>query len=398
MSTWDLVRIRYTVRKLAGKFDTNQLPDNSPAAGAVTVTNPPGIDDYINDFYLYDLPESFRTLKLRQFYTFTTVPNCGTYTLPQWINQVYDPIYVDNYRFAWYQYPEQFYQVWPEFNQIKRYVFSPVDGQRTYTFTLPQATNSSNPSVSLTNSAIQQGSVVIGLTPNIDGQVAGGLETFRDRDQPIPLDVPVNQYFVNPGTLTGNQGGTGTIDYLTGVVNLTYANPFTSVTAQAIPSAHYHVYQASRSSDILYWQNQLFLRPIPNDTYLVKVMAYVMPTVVLSAATNATELPSFTSTSLAPGSSNTGTINGFDGSNPQGLSDLPNFSEWWQLIAYGTARKIMIEEGDWDEVSKLDIIFEQQKLLAQRKTLKQLGSQRIPTRYSDNVPYGQGGSNIFPYY
>ena len=78
---WDLSRLRYTVRKITGKFDVNQLPDTSPLPGQVTVQNPPAVDDYINDFYLYDLPEDLRTLKLRDFYTFNTIPNVGTYAM-----------------------------------------------------------------------------------------------------------------------------------------------------------------------------------------------------------------------------------------------------------------------------------------------------------------------------
>ena len=377
---WDLSRLRYTVRKLTGKFDTNQLPDSGPTgAGSVTVASPPGVDDYINDFYLYDLPEDARILKLRDFYTFFTIPNCGTYTIPQWINQIYDPIYIDNYQFAWYQNPDVFYRIWPELNFIDRNLFTPNGSNASFTFTLTQT-------------PIQQGTVVIGLNPNIDGQAAGALETFTDQDQPIPLDIPVNQYFVNPGTLTGNQGGTGTIDYLTGAVTITYK---TTPPNGATSSCHYHPYVASRPRDILYWQNQLFIRPIPNDTYSVKVMAYMMPTTVLSAATNATQKPSFISTTSTPGSANTGVIQGFNSTN--GTSVLPQFNEWWQLIAYGAALKILAEEGDWTEYAAVEKLYERQRLLAQRKTIKQLGSQRIPTPYADNNGAGPQFP-VFPLY
>src|SRR6185436_10303747 len=104
MTVWDLSRLRYTVRKITGKFDTNQLPDNSPGPGLISVDDPPGIDDYINDFYLYDMPEHLRTLSLRDFYTFTTIPNCGTYNVPENIIQIYNPVYVDAYQSSWHQY------------------------------------------------------------------------------------------------------------------------------------------------------------------------------------------------------------------------------------------------------------------------------------------------------
>jgi len=374
MTVWDLSRIRYTIRKLTGQFDIAQLPDTSPVPGAVSVTNPPGIDDYINDFYLYDMPEHFRSLKLKRFFTFTSVPNCGTYSLPQYIYQVEPPIYVDNYQFAWYQSPDIFYRIWPELNFIDRNLFEPDGFTTSFTFTLTQT-------------PVQQGTVVIGLQPNIDGNPSPALETFTDQDQPIPLDLPVQQFFVNPGTLTGNQGGTGTVDYLTGAVTLNYATAPPNGTNS---SCHYHPYVASRPRDIMFFQQQLFLRPIPNDTYSVKMLAYYTPTVVLNAATNSGGVPVFNTT--------TNEIQGFDGNSapPFGLSDLPQFNEWWQMIAYGAAIKILIQEGDYEEANQLKPIFEEQKLLAQRRTLKQLSNQRIQTPYAENV--SGPAFPIFPIY
>lgn len=386
MTVWDLSRIRYAVRKLSGQFDITQLPDTSPTPGTVSAANPPGIDDYINDFYLYDMEEHFRTLKLKDFFTFNTIPNCGTYSVPQYINQLEPPIYIDNYQFAWYQSPDTFYRIWPELNFIDQNLFTPDGGTSIFNFTLSQT-------------PVQQGTVVIGLQPNLSGTPSPVLETFTDQDHPIPLDLPVDQFFVNPGTLLSNQytgvlppplpgvtPGTGTIDYLTGAVTLSY------VTAPPIgtnSSCHYHPYVASRPRDILFFQNQMFLRPIPNDTYAVKVLAYFPPTVVLDAATNsANAVPIFDPT--------TKQIQGFSANNPNGLSNLPQFNEWWQMIAYGAAIKILVQEGDYEEANQLKPVFEEQKLLAQRKTLKQLANQRIQTPYADNV--GGPAWPIFPLY
>jgi hypothetical protein len=398
MTVWDLNRLRYSIRKITGKYDTNQLPDTS--VGEVNISNPAGIDDYINDFYLYDMPEHFRTLKLRDFYTFSTIPNCGTYAVPENVYEIYDPIYIDNYQFRWYQYPQEFYQVWPELNFIDQNRFTPTGAISSYTFTLTQT-------------PIQQGTVVIGLTPNIDGQSSGALETFTDHDQPIPLDIPQQQFFANPGTLISNQysgplpppnpgitPGTGTIDYLTGSVTVNYKaalGPPNGTTS----SCHYHPYVASRSRDILFWQQNLYIRPIPNDTYFVKCMAYMMPTTVISAATNATIRPSlFVDPATSPGSSPTSTtvqVQGFTGNSGSEPTDLPQFNEWWQLISYGASIKIFIEDGDWEEANRIKPIFEEQKMLAQRKTLRQLAHQRIPTVYSSGYSR-QDTWPIFPIY
>lgn len=383
MTIWDLNRLRYSIRKITGKYDTTQLPDTS--VGEVNISNPAGIDDYINDFYLYDMPEHMRTLRLRDFYQFFTIPNCGTYSVPQNIIQLFAPIYIDNYEFSWYQDPTNFYRIWPELNFIDRNLFTPDGVISSFTFTLSQT-------------PVQQGTVVIGLQPNINGNPSPVLETFTDEDQPIPLDIPIKQYFVNPGTLTGSQGGTGTIDYLSGVVTLNYNSAPANGTTS---SCHYHPYVASRPRDIMFWQQQLFIRPIPNDTYAVKVMAYVLPTTVISAATNATQRPSLyvdpaTTDTSAP-TPTTVQIQGFSGNSGSLNTDLPQFNEWWQLIVYGASLKIFAEDGDWAEYDSLKIRFDEQNLLAQRKTLKQLAGQRIPTAYSENNS-GSAAWPIFPLY
>lgn len=387
MTAWDLNRLRYTVRKITGKYDTVQLPDSS--FGEVNLTNPAGIDDYINDFYLYDMPEVLRTLRLRNFYTFTTLPNVGTYSVPQNIFSVEPPIYIDNYQFAWYQNPDVFYRIWPELNFINRNLFTPDGISNTFLFYLTQT-------------PVQQGTVVIGLNPNQNNPPSQSpqLETFTDRDYPAPLDLPAQQMFVNPGLLLSNLytgdpnpayndwgvlPGTGYINYLTGETFVNYVN---TPPAGINSSCHYHPYVASRPRDIMFYQQQLFLRPIPNDSYFVKLMCYQMPTTVLSSATNALNIPATDSA---------GNIQGFTNSNiNSNATNLPQFNEWWQLIAYGAALKIFIEDGEHEEHAKYYAHFEQQKLLAQRKELRQLANQRIQTPYSDNV----GGPQwpIFPLY
>jgi hypothetical protein len=291
---------------------------------------------------------------------------------------------VDNYQFAWYQFPDTFYRIWPELNFIDAAIATTDGINSSFTFTLTQT-------------PVQQGTVVIGLQPNQDGTPSPPLETFTDQDHPIPLDIPIQQFFVNPAPLTGTFGGTGTIDYLSGLVTINYA----SIPPAGINiNAHYHPYVASRPRDILFWQQQLFLRPIPNDTYAVKVMAYQMPTTVISAATNATIRPSLyvdpaTTNNSAP-TATTVTVQGFTGQSSSLPTDLPQFNEWWQLIAYGAALKIFVEDGEWTEFERYKPVFEEQKLLAQRKTLRQLANQRIQTPYAENV--GGPAFPIFPIY
>lgn len=60
----------------------------------------------------------------------------------------------------------------------------------------------------------------------------------------------------------------------------------------------------------------------------------------------------------------------------------PEFTEWCNLIAYGAALKIFIEDADWEEYKNMYSIFKEQLNLAQRRALKQLATQRAQTQYS----------------
>lgn len=341
-TTWDLNRLRYTIRKITGKFDTSQLPDTT--AGEPSLNFPVvavGLDDYINDFYLYDMPEHMRTLRLKDLYTFTTLPNMGTYDLPQSVFSIEAPYYSDNYQFAYHQNPESFYALWPEFDFIENGIAT-GNGGINYSFTLSQR-------------PIQQGTVTFGITPNTSPGTQ--FETIRDIEDTVDLSTPAAAQFINPGTLDGNIAGFGTIDYLTGAVSITYTNPL--AVGQQI-NAHYHPYVAARPRDCLFFHQQLRLRPIPNDVYTIKMMAYLQPTTIMNN-------PQF-------------------GPAGGGLLDSPLFDEWWQLIAYGAALKIFAEDGEHEEYDRYKGYFEEQKLLAQRKCIKQLSNQRIPTRYAENMP------------
>ena len=62
-----LANIRSKVRLVTARPSTDQLTDAQ-------------IDNYVNTYYLYDLPESMRLLNLLDHYSFTTNPNVDTYS------------------------------------------------------------------------------------------------------------------------------------------------------------------------------------------------------------------------------------------------------------------------------------------------------------------------------
>lgn len=358
MSTvWNLSRLRYAVRKITGKLDQSQIPDSSSSAFPISATNPPGIDDYINDFYLYDFDEHLRTLKLEDWYYFQTEPNLNTYSLPTNFFSAQGPIYVDGYEIAWYQNPSIFFRIWPQLSFIQNGVAFGNGTPGPYTFTL-----SSVP--------IQPGTVVFGTTP----VASPPLESFSDSVQFDTFVNPVLTLTSYPlqGTLFTSSAAIpsvtpSSLNYITGAVTLNFA---TNVPNGVSINAHYYPYVASRPRDCLFFQNQFTFKPAPNDVYQIKVMAYQQPTTLMA--------------------------NGLSGLQFLNQTDMAMFNEWWQVIAYGAALKILVEEGDHEEYERNRAYFEDAKLLAQRRCLKQLSNQRIQTQYADN----NGGATwpIFPFY
>jgi len=345
-TVWNLSRLRYEVRKITGKLDASQIPDSSNSLLPISASNPPGIDDYINDFYLYDFDEELRTLELKNFYVFQTIPNLGTYSLPPGLFfEAETPIYVDGYQIAWYQNPDIFFRIWPQLSFIQNQIATTDGTSTSYTFTL-----SSTP--------IQQGTLSIGTTPVQNMAV----ESFSD---PQPVDV-----FVNPENLLSTNAANvapGTIDYITGAVTINYETP---PPAGLSINAHYYPYVASRPRDCLFFHQQFNFKPIPNDVYQIKVLAYQQPTTVLAGGGSGTQFQNGTDTAI--------------------------FNEWWQVIAYGAALKIFVDDSDHEQYQANLVYFERAKLNAQRRALKQLSNQRIQTPYSENA---SGNSwTIFPFY
>ena len=96
-----LLSIRSKVRKMTGRPSQNQILDES-------------IDEYINTYYLYDMPENLRLMELKGFYNFTTIPGVDSYDFApdQDFVSVEPPVYVNGCLGLFYQSVEEFYGFW----------------------------------------------------------------------------------------------------------------------------------------------------------------------------------------------------------------------------------------------------------------------------------------------
>lgn len=305
----------------------------SPSEAQITDAQ---IDEYVNTFVQYDFPEHLRLFNLRTTHTFYTQANIDTYTTNNFpgdplynFKQIYltvhPPVYVAGYKVHLSQSREEFFG-WYPFNNFEEQI-DMGDGV-TFTFTgtlsaIPVLANN------VTFTAINAINQTFNLNDDGNGNIVG--------------DIGV---------------GPNTIDYVTGVYNITFGappGPNQPVWAETVP------YQASRPTVMLFFQDTFTLRPVPDKGYPVQFEVYRRPTELL--ATN----------------------------------QSPELEEWWQYIAYGASKKIFEDRSDMDGIQRIMPEFKKQETLILRRTIVQQTNERTATIYTDQTGvaprynWGQGG-------
>lgn len=358
--------IRAKIRRLTGSSDSYQLPNTADPTNANSV----GIDDYINSFYNYDLPAQFRSLKLKDKYTFNTTQLVDTYAFDsERFTTVELPAYCMKREIALYTDPWSFYGA--NFNWQSQTNFSsgngttgPYSGLTSGAPIIRSANNNPystsqapQPPAPLTNYGSAN---VPGVSQGYSGYPAGRIQNIL-----ITANTATGTCNVTDdgnGNLIGDistSQAQGTIDYVTGQISGLYFSA-------NIPSGNsiqiqYNGAQPTIPLAILFFQNQFVLRPVPDRGYTIELVAYRQPTQAL--------------TQISAG------------------AGTPELSEWWELIVFGAAKKIFEDRLDLDGVAIMDKALKEQYQLAYTRTYAQLGKSRVNSLYADqlNYNYGQGG-------
>ncbi len=320
-----LTAIRTKVRRLTARPSTTQITDSE-------------IDEYINTFYLYDMPENLRLFSLKTVFSFMTTPNIDQYDLTQLtttingftypIVDVYynlePPAYIAGYQSFWSQDREQFFRYYPQLAQIQ----STLQGNGTpgpYTFTF-------------SNVPILQTQVTVGTMDNLGNTLNG-------------IDSPTNRTTGTWNIINTTTPITGNINYITGAGTITFSNPIASgqdITVTAVP------YQPNRPEAVLYYDNIITLRPVPDREYLVQMNAYQSPTEFVSA------------------------------------NDTPLIRQWWQYLAFGASKKVLEDSGDVDQLNRIEMGYRHQESLVLRRTITQQTNERTATIYTEMTQYPYG--------
>jgi hypothetical protein len=296
MANWTLADIRNKVRKVTGRLTPQELSNEQ-------------LDKYINQYYQFTFPAEVKLNKDLVYYKFTTVANQAYYDYPDGYTNFLPPVWVDFMAVNYYQSPDYFYEQNPL--QVTNLTPWTGDGSTTVFTTTVQAF------------PIFPGTTII----------SDNVENFTDVNQDwTTANVPI----------VGTEGGSATINYSTGVINVTFATA--PIDGQAIYLT-YVLFQPGRPIAVLAFNNQFQFFPPPNTAYPVWMQAYK----VVDPLVNAT--------------------------------DRPGLDEWGPTIAYGAARNIHSDYGEMDAYRDVTGLYKEQVEYILIRTQQDLLSTRATPNF-----------------
>jgi hypothetical protein len=160
-----------------------------------------------------------------------------------------------------------------------------------------------------------------------------------------PLPVPSPPVSLSPQYC-------GTVNYVTTQIDLLLPVQLQAGSRLNIWAA---TYQVGRPYNLLFWNNELTVRPIPDNVYLCEVEVYQTPAQFMA------------------------------------LTDNPVLNQWAQYIAYGAAREILRERQDMEGVENLREGFERQEaLVLERQSIEEIAQPNITLFNSTQRGIGWG--------
>lgn len=299
--------------------------------------------DYINRFYIYDVPERLQLFELMRQYTFSTQRNIFMYQAPFYLDNngintgipMYQtfrpPVYADGIEMGFYESNDQFYRIFPELVQNT----IPFQGDGTVG---PYITT-------LSRLPILRGFTddLGHLEPYVFVTMLDGTGTQRYVvDDGAGLLIQTDSSF-QPGLVPDLAG---TVDYVTGAMTFTFN--------QMVPDGNDINIQTSPFSSgfprLMQFFNNIFkLYPVPDRPYKIQVDANITPAQFLDSA-----------------------------------SSVP-FAYMSEYLARGAARKILTDNADYDQFAFYEPLFREQENLVLRRTTRQRAVERTPTIYSGQV-------------
>jgi hypothetical protein len=334
-----LTQMQNTVRRMTARYTPQQMTDTQ-------------INTYINLFYTLHFPEQFKNLKLTKPYVFTTVPNVDTYDFIYEENptnpvtggqvsaspgniQLTPPVYCQGYILRYYQDKNTFYNLWPKLS-VNQIVGS-GNGEEgfAYTGTIPSFPFLRAQQDIFGN--VTEAAVLISAMVN-DPNASNSGFNYVITDNPQP-NSNVGQ-LIDP-----NNNVVGNVNYLNGNYTFTVEAPG-SLPSNSTIYASVVPYQSSRPTDVIFYNQQITFRPVPQQVYQVEFQISQQPTQLIAS------------------------------------NSAPELDEWYLFICAGAAKLIYTDFPDPEGMEYLMPIWQEQLQIAQRRTLRQMSSQRAQTIFS----------------
>jgi hypothetical protein len=345
--------IRNKVRRITARPSDNQISNAQ-------------IDDYINTYYLYDMPEQLKMESFRTTWQFVTQPNIMAYNMPvDTYLQSTVPVYCGGYQCVMTQNRESFYRYCPNLNFMQQAISlgDGGDGSVTpYTGTLSSVPIMSGYSQNFSATSPGQPPVMANFNWRVMFSAPNGLGGMSILVDSGPSTANKTIGYLQSLTDTYDPSGAtsrGTINYITGAYvlgNVGLGIGFDApVPVGASINVQYTPYVASRPQNVCVFQDQILLFPIPDSAYTVSFEVYQKPTAFVTAVPTAT----------------------------------PQLTELWQLLAYGASDKIFSDNADFENLGKFRPLLEEQMKLCMRRTIGQYSSERAATIYTEQTGLSQ---------
>lgn len=328
--------IRTDAREYIGISSQSLLPDSV-------------LDQEINYFYTANIPESIKMDQLRTVYVFYTLPNVDRYPVDTNLYQSFrEPVHVDGLNAVFYKDRGQFYGWWPNVRTYQQ----PAIGDGTTT--MFSFNTNATPVVRTTFMASVPDTTGYQLICADDGgrqdEVGNLLLVTRNSvGNMVPPFPPLSPLPPTPLPNPPYNNIVGQINYATGQVTITWPTP--PAAGQPI-RINFFAPSFGRPNSVLYWNNEIVVRPVPKYSHKISLEAYMTPTQMLSS------------------------------------SDHPFLNNFKRYISLGCAINILERIGDQDRKMQLIPAFE----AAEGRVLERQANEEI----------GQANCTIFnqkgPYY
>jgi len=152
-----------------------------------------------------------------------------------------------------------------------------------------------------------------------------------------------NETFANsPVTITGSLGGTATVNYSTGVITVGFN---TAPANGQLIYLSYSVFAPERPQSVLYYNNQFEFWPVPDTAYRFKTKAYAVTDPLVNA------------------------------------TDRPPLDQWGPCIAYGAARDIHSNYGEFDAYAEVTALYKEQVAYVLNRTDQNLLNTRAAPHF-----------------